>query len=87
MFYLVKNLYKSIKNFVCVIFELYTRIRPKYGRKKQPSQALLRPSPAVLWNCNYFFTDPVPVPVSTFGKVMVPVPVPTLEKLRFRFRF
>ena len=49
--------------FLCVIFELYTRIRPKYGRKKQPSQALLRPSPAVLWNCNYFFTDPVPVPV------------------------
>ncbi len=38
-----------LKYFVCVIFQLYTCIRPKYGRKKRPSQALLRPSQSLLW--------------------------------------
>jgi hypothetical protein len=38
MFYLVKNLYKSIK-IICVLFQLYTRNRPKYCRKNGKKSA------------------------------------------------
>ncbi len=47
-----------------------------------------------LWNRNYFFTVPVPVPsseklwfvpVQTFEKIMVPVPVLTLENVNENF--
>jgi hypothetical protein len=37
-----------LKYFFGVIFQFYTYIRPKYGQKKRPSQALLRSSQALL---------------------------------------